>query len=123
MGLFTPKKKKAEITFIEENVIIVSGEKYHHHSHELSEIKSLLKTILKNQIKMGANTDKALQDLAAIKTQITKVGTETATLLQKIIDLENAAASADTPQSVLDAIADVKAQAQVVDDQVPDTTP
>lgn len=70
--------------------------------------------------KIMGNTDQALADLAAIKTQLSKIGGETSTLLQKITDLENAANNADTPQSVLDAIADVKAQAQVVDDQVPD---
>lgn len=70
--------------------------------------------------KIMSNTDTALADLAAIKTSLVKVGTETSTLLQKIIDLENAAGAADTPQSVLDAIADVKAQAQIVDDLVPD---
>lgn len=72
--------------------------------------------------KLMSNTDQALADLAAIKSQLSKIGGETSTLLQKITDLENAANSADTPQSVLDAIAEVKAQAQIVDDQVPDAT-
>lgn len=70
---------------------------------------------------MSENTDKALAGLADIKTQLGKIGAESSTMLQKITDLENAANSnPDTPQAVLDAIADVKAQAQVVDDLVPD---
>lgn len=72
---------------------------------------------------MGANTDKALADLQEINTKLTKISTESSTLLQKVTDLENAAANADTPQSVLDAIAAVKAQAQAVDDLVPDAPP
>lgn len=75
---------------------------------------------------MGANTDKALADLQEIKDNLVKVSAESATLLQKITDLETAAANADTPQSVLDKIAEVKAQAKAVDDLVPDapeTTP
>lgn len=69
---------------------------------------------------MGDNTNKALEDLQAIKDSLTKISTESSTLLQKVTDLENAAANADTPQSVLDAIAAVKTQAKAVDDLVPD---
>lgn len=67
-----------------------------------------------------ANEQQALDDLEAIKTQLSKIGTETATSLQKIIDLETAAQNAGVPQSILDKIAEVKAQAQVVDDLTPD---
>ena len=80
------------------------------------------------------NTEIALADLVAIRalceTQnatIAKIGRETSTLLQKITDLE-ASAPADTPQSVLDAIAEIKIGAQIVldnmtavDNQVPDS--
>lgn len=69
---------------------------------------------------MGQNTDQALADLNSIKDSLTKISAETTTLLQKVTDLENAAANADTPQSVLDAIAAVKASATAVDDLVPD---
>ena len=101
---------------------------YHHHRPD-KKTQELLNQIHQSQFliinklnSMSENTDKALADLGAIKDQLTKIGTETATLLQKITDLENAAGNADTPQSVLDAIAAVKAQAQVVDDPVPDAT-
>jgi hypothetical protein len=85
--------------------------------------ESKLDLIIHKLNHMAANTDKALADLGLIKTQLGKVGTETAALLVKITELEAAAAEADTPQTVLDAIAEVKAQAQVVDDQVPDAPP
>jgi uncharacterized protein YoxC len=113
-----------------ENTPVINIENHYHNHVDLSEIKLTQAEIL-SQInilklklhKMGQNTDKALEDLGAIKTQLTKIGTETSTLLDKIKVLEDAAANADTPQSVLDAIADVKAQAQVVDDEVPDAQP
>lgn len=66
-----------------------------------------------------SNTDQALADLAIIKGSLVKIGGETSTLLDKITALENTV-TPDTPQSVVDAIADVKKQAQVVDDLVPD---
>lgn len=65
------------------------------------------------------NTDLALSDLQVISGTLTKVSTETSTLLQKITDLENAA-TPDTPQAILEAIAAVKAQAQAIDALVPD---
>jgi hypothetical protein len=103
-------------------VVVNVHNEYHTHV-DLSEVISNLNTINSNLKIMGQNTDKALEDLAAIQTQLTKVGQETSTLLQKITDLENAAANADTPQSVLDAIQAVKTQAQAVDDEVPDAQP
>ena len=109
-----------------ENNPIVKIEKveYHYHNHiDLEAIFHELRLINKNLQIMGQNTDKALADLADIQTKLTKVGQETSTLLQKITDLENAAANADTPQSVLDAIQAVKTQAQAVDDEVPDAQP
>jgi len=95
----------------------------HHHYFHMGvddEVKKLLHSVISKLNIMGQNTDKALQDLQEIKTNLSKVSAESTTLLQKITDLENAAANADTPQSVLDAIADVKAQAKAVDDLVPD---
>lgn len=99
----------------------------HHFQHlfgeGISDIKQSLHSINHKINVMGQNTDKALQDLADLKTEIGKIGTETSTLLQKVTDLETAAANADTPQSVLDAIADLKSQAQTVDDLVADVAP
>lgn len=94
----------------------------HLHHNESPIFKELMDSIILNNQKIDklmSNTDQALADLQAIGTQLTKIGGETATLLQKITDLENSTTS-DTPQSVLDAIAAVKLQAQAVDDAVPD---
>lgn len=80
-----------------------------------------LNSITQKQKKMDDKTTQALADLEGIKTQLQKIGTESATSLAKIIELENAAnADPATPQSVLDKIAEVKAQVQIVDDLVPD---
>ena len=104
-----------------QHLVNIEKVEYHYHNHvDTTQILSELNLIkLKLKI-MGDNTNKALEDLGVIKTQLVKIGTETSTLLDKIKALEDAAANADTPQSVLDAIADVKAQAQIVDDEVPD---
>lgn len=54
MNPFVPKKKNIEITFIEQNVIIIKGERWHNHNHEFQEIKSLL-------ISNGKKLDKILK--------------------------------------------------------------
>lgn len=69
--------------------------------------------------------------VTAVAAEVTKVGTETATLVQKVADLEAAIGNgADVPQPVLDAFAALKTQvdvvktaAQAADDLVPDATP
>jgi len=69
---------------------------------------------------MGDRTTKALEDLQAINTTLGKVSVESANSLQKIKELEEAAANNDTPQEVLDKIAEVKTAVTAVDDLVPD---
>jgi len=85
----------------------------------LQEISEILIKIHHQNKTIMSNTDQALADLQVISGTLTKVSTESTTLLQKITDLENAT-TPDTPQAVLDAIAAVKAQAQAIDDLVPD---
>lgn len=68
----------------------------------------------------GPKTDQAIQDLNAINATLQKVGNESAKTIARVKELEDAAANNDTPQEVLDAIAAVKSQAQIVDDLVPD---
>ena len=51
---------------------------------------------------------------------LTEIGTEVDTLIQKVADLEAAAQNADLPPAVADAISAVADQAKVVDDKVPD---
>lgn len=62
----------------------------------------------------------ALDDLSAIQEKLQKIGNESAATLQKVKDLEAAAADSGASQAVLDKIAEVKAQAQIVDDLTPD---
>lgn len=96
----------------------------HIHNHSDRETKEYLHLIISKLNKMAEKTDKALADLQAIQTQLQKIGNETAVTLQKVADLEAAAnGDPDTPQSVLDKIAEVKTQAQLVDDLTPDAEP
>lgn len=64
-------------------------------------------------------TDEAIAKLGEIKNQLTKVGQETAILLETIRELQ-AAATGDISDELKAAIEAVANQAQVVDDQVPD---
>ncbi len=84
-----------------------------------SELYEFLSLINEKINKLMSNTDLALQDILQIKGILVKIGGETGTLLQKITDLQNNAPS-DTPQSVLDGLADILTQAQTVDNLVPD---
>jgi hypothetical protein len=60
-------------------------------------------------------------DLRNVTTQITKIGVETAKTLQKVIDLEELLANGgNTTPEVDEALAALKAQAQLTDDLVPD---
>lgn len=95
---------------------------HHHYYHADDETKASLNFIIQKLKKMGEKTDQALADLSAIQDKLQKIGTESTATLQKVTELEEAAANSDTPQAVLDKIAEVKAQAQVVDDLVPDAT-
>lgn len=87
----------------------------------LKSIEKKLNHLNKKALKIMATQDEAAAQLQEITTQLTKVGTETSTLLEKVAALEAAAAAAGnvTPQ-LQTAIDAVKAQAQAVDDEVPD---
>jgi chromosome segregation ATPase len=56
-----PKKRQCEITYIQENLIIVRGAKYHSNDHELQEIKKQYKSIIKILNKMANE----IEDLTA----------------------------------------------------------
>lgn len=72
---------------------------------------------------MATQTELAAE-LRNVTTQIAKIGVETGKTLQKVIDLEAALAAGGTTTPEVDAaLADLKAQAQLTDDLVPDTTP
>ena len=72
--------------------------------------------------KTMATQEQLVADLTALTAQVTKIGTETSTLLTKVADLEaalSASGAAVTPE-VEAALAALKSQVQVVDDLVPD---
>ena|SRR5438876_8251875 len=76
-----------------------------------------LEKIMQSQAQLAA-------DLATVKDQVVKIGTETRTLLDKIDTLTAAVVNAgNTTPEVDTALADLKAQAQIVDDLVPDAAP
>jgi seryl-tRNA synthetase len=118
MGIFKPKKKTCEITYIEENVIIIRGEKYHSHSHELQDIKNSLSLIIKTLNKMSKTQAETAAEIRAIKDQNEKARLE---ILAKIKTLEDAIeTSGNTSDEVDAAVQDLKASVQTDDDIVPD---
>jgi len=73
---------------------------------------------------MTTQTEAAVE-IAEVTAKVTKIGTETSTLLAKIqelIDQINNAGQDISPE-VQQAITDLQAQAQIVDDLVPDVQP
>lgn len=87
-------------------------------------IKESLILIINKLNKMAANDEKALQELEAIKTNLQKVGNESAATLALVKQLQDTAGNnPGTPQVVLDKIAEVAAQVKVVDDLTPDAEP
>ena len=66
----------------------------------------------------------AAEQLREVRGTIEKIGTETDKLLEKITELEQAAADADNVSpELMAAIEAVKVQANVVDEKVPDLPP
>ena len=61
--------------------------------------------------------------LQAVTSQVAKIGTETSTLLVKIDELLAQVANAPATPELTAAVDALKAQAQVVDDLVPDVPP
>lgn len=61
-------------------------------------------------------------ELTAVKDKLTKIGTETSSLLTKIDALTEQLANQDLPADAQAALDDLKTQAQVVDELVPDAT-
>lgn len=92
------------------------------HEHELlHSIKDTLeKSVAKlhrQGVKIMSSQAQATQDLKDVKAQLVKIGAETQTLIDKINALP---VPPDTTPEFDAALADVKAQAKVVDDMVPD---
>jgi seryl-tRNA synthetase len=118
MGIFKPKKKTLEIIFVEENVIMVGKDKYHHHDSEIQEIKKQLFLINKTLKTMAKTQSETAAELRAIKDQNEKARVE---ILAKIKALEDALATAGNTSDEVDAaVQDLKASVQTDDDMNPD---
>lgn len=87
------------------------------HTHRLKKpIKTLLEKIMATEAQLVAQ-------LNTLTQAVTKIGSETTTLIQKVSDLSAALADAETTPEVDAALAALQAQVQVVDDLVPDVPP
>ncbi len=87
----------------------------------LTEVNKQLTQIRKALKKVMATQEEAAAQLAAANASLTKIGAETQTLLDKVAVLEAAAGNATEVSPALQAAIDgVVAQAQAVDDLVPD---
>lgn len=87
-------------------------------SGDFSSVLSKLDEIMTTQVE-------AAVEIAEVTAKVTKIGTETSTLLAKIqelIDQINNAGQDISPE-VQQAITDLQVQAQIVDDLVPDAQP
>lgn len=79
------------------------------------------KTLNQNQDIIMAKQDEAAQSVRDLTAQINKIGTETATTLQKVTDLEAIiAAGGDVSPELQAALDEAKAAAQRADDLTPD---
>lgn len=77
-------------------------------------IHTLKEMLMKTQAELTA-------DLTAVSAQLTKIGVETSTTLQRVADLEAALASSGATSPELEAAVEaLKVQIQVVDDLVAD---
>ncbi len=86
-------------------------------------IEKLIELLFSNNQKLNtimATQAQLAQQLTDLGVELGKIGTETSTLLQKITDLEAQIGSSDVTPELQAAFDAVKAQAQVVDDLVPD---
>lgn len=100
---------------------------YHHfgedtHAHSLKLILEKLETIMATQAEATAKLNEVLAQQQKTAGEITVVQTEVNTLKQTIVDLQAVIAAGNDQvspelQAAIDAVA---AQAQVVDDQIPD---
>jgi hypothetical protein len=78
------------------------------------ELNAKVETIMATQTELAA-------ELAAVTAKVAKIGLETATTLDKVVELEGAlVAGGNTSPAVDEALTALKAQVQLVDDLIPD---
>lgn len=85
----------------------------------MAALMGLVIWLIRKENKIMASQEEASAKLDAISVSLTKIGTESTALLAKISELQSAA-QGNVPDDVMAKINAVAAQAQVVDDQVPD---
>jgi len=84
-------------------------------------LERILDSILTLRNRMMASQAELAADLQTVKSQVEKIGTETAATLRKVTDLEEAlAAAGGTTPEVDEAVRALKEQVKVVDDLVAD---
>lgn len=92
----------------------------YHHMGERDDVVSLLHKVIAQLEKVMATQAELVVEVNALKDQVTKIGTETSTLLTKINDLLAIIAAGPVSTELQAAVDSLKAQVQVVDDLVPD---
>lgn len=96
-----------------------------HHEQEkqaiLYRIEQKVDTIMANQAQLAADLKAVLEQQKKTAAEIAEVQAAQAVSLEKITALEEVIAAGVQPsQELVDAVAAVKAQAQIVDDLIPD---
>lgn len=92
----------------------------------LAQIDERLNIMAATQQELAADLRVVLEQQKKTQGEIAGVQTEVNTLKEKIIELEEIISSNPTAEAIpelVQAVADVKAQAQVVDDGIPDPLP
>lgn len=80
----------------------------------------LVLLVIYNQFKIMASQDELAAEIRAANAQIRKAVDE---VLEKIAALEEAVRNNPPAQSIIDAVAELKAASQAADDVVPDAPP
>ena len=96
---------------------------HHHHDELRAELRGIhlkLEAIMATQAELVETLKQVLEQQKKTATEIQGLKSESATLTQRVADLEAVIASGEVSQELADAVAAVKAQAQVVDDAIPD---
>lgn len=87
------------------------------------DLKQLKDKLMATQAELAADLRKVVEQQKKTEGEIRTLQTASDLLNEKITDLEKVIADGGATQELTDAVAAVKAQAQVVDDAIPDGPP
>lgn len=80
-----PKKRRCEVTFIDQHILVVRGAKYHSHDHELQFIKKQLQSLHKKiDLFMAKSQERFDLLMARLDTVTTDIAGDYKTLLEAI---------------------------------------